>query len=305
MRNQVAAALITALLVVAIVAAIATTLISRLQIDIQRSEINFNADTAYLASEGVYAWAVVHYQDLIKNRNSTSAPIHWPIYMPTETLPGGKISGSLENAQGRFNINNLANPAYQPILARLINYVDGKISYKQGLMLARKVTSWLTPKDKNSTTDNAYQKMQPSYRSAHRSMLSPSELRLVDGFNAQLYYQLLPYLVALPQSTAIDVNASSEALLVAGGCTISGAAAVINYLKTNSDFQSLADFEKIAKFSADRSKDATQVFDTKSDYYFARANVTVGKVYFMAYYLLQYNKEHQRLDLIRYSQGTL
>lgn len=300
------AALITALLVIAIVAAIATALMSRLQIDIERSELNFNADKAYLAAVGVKNWAIAHYDDVYSAaQQKEAARPHWPIVMGQQPLSGGTINGYLENAQGRFNINNLINQDYQPTLAHLIQYVQPQINYQQAMKLAQNVSAWLSPGGSNDAADQKYLQQQPAYRVAHQLMVSSSELRLVDGFNADLYQRLSPYLIALPQVTPIDVNAASEALLIAGGVSANGAAATVNYLKSHSGFSNMDAFKQISQFNYSTDPKTSPLFAVNSEFFYAKANIVLGNVYFVAYYLLQYQQNQHSLEVLRYSQGTL
>lgn len=304
MRNQRGAALIVALLVIAIVAAVATTLMSRLQIDIARSSLNFNADKAYLASQEVRDWAIVKYVDIAQAQQQKLPPSSWPIIMPTQPISGGTIVGSLDSAQGRLNLNNLTSLAYQPLLAHLIQYVQPNIDSEQAAVLAMNVTLWLSPF--GPATNSAYQRNNPPYRIAHRTMISSSELRLVDGFTADLYQLLAPYIIALPQTaTTIDVNAASEAVLIAGGVSPSGAEAVTQYLKSHPGFSDINQFQSVAQFQASTNAANPQVFGITSTFFYAKADVTLGNVYFVGYYLLQYQQQTNSLTVIRYSQGTL
>lgn len=304
--KQCGAALITALLVIAIVATIAVALMSRLQIDIERSALNFNADAAYLASQQVRDWGVAKYTDIYKTQLQHLQNPNWPITMDTIAIPNGTIIGTLQNAQGAFNINNLTNPAYQPFFARLIQYVQPNIDYDQALTLAKNVTFWLSFASTGNTFDAVYQQKSPPYRAAHRLMISASELRLVDGFTGDLYQALSPYIIALPQvGTTIDVNAASEAVLIAGGISQAGAEAVINYLKNSPAFNDMDAFNQIAQFDASNGGSNSQIFGVTNSFAYAQANITLGNVYFVAYYLLQYQISLQNVTVIQYSQGTL
>lgn len=307
MGKQCGAALITALLVIAIVATIAVALMSRLQVDIERSALNFNADTAYLAAQQVRDWGVAKYSDIYKAQLQHLQNPNWPISMDTIAIPNGTIIGTLQSAQGAFNINNLTNPTYQPFFARLIQYVQPSIDHDQALTLAKNVTFWLSFVGMGTNTfDPIYQQKSPPYRAAHRLMISASELRLVDGFNSDLYQALSPYIIALPQvGTTIDVNAASEAVLIAGGISQAGAEAAINYLKNSPAFNNLEAFEQIAQFDASNGSAGSQIFGVTNSFAYAQANITLGNVYFVAYYLLQYQTSTQNVAVIQYSQGTL
>lgn len=303
MHNKRGAALIMALLVLSITVTIASFLVSQLQMSIERSELNFNADTAYLASIGVKNWAIAKYDEVLKAKNQNLPSPQWPIIM-TQSLAAGSVQGSLENAQGRFNLNNLTNPAFQPALARLINYVEPTISYTEGITLAQNLTLWLAPPSNLSAVDTDYNSMNPPYRVAHRSMLSPSELRLVKGFNARICAALEPYIIALPQTTQIDINAASKPVLIAGGISPNAADSVLAYLAQNS-FQNMNDFERISQYVPDSMNHSTPIFGIGSNFFYAKAEVKLDNLPFTAYYLLQYMQNLNSLSVIGYSQGTL
>lgn len=307
------AALIMALLVVALVSAIALALMSQLQIDIQRSSLSFDADQAYLAAAGVRDWGIIEYDQIVANQKLQLPPPRWPVAMPTQTIPDGAINGSLTSAQGRFNINNLySSPqnsgpqsaisgAPQMLFTHLLQYVEPDLSSDQAKTLTGNVATWFT-----GNNNAVYLQKQPPYLSSTNLMISPSELRLVDGFSADLVDKLSPYITALPVATPIDVNAAPKGLLIAAGLSESGADAVIDYLQNNGNFTNLDGFYAISQYNSATAMGSNQpIFTVTSNYYYAIANIQLGKVYFTAYYLLQYKQPNTPLQVIGYSQGSL
>lgn len=126
----------------------------------------------------------------------------------------GKVGGSIEDAQGRFNINNLAD-------AKDKTAVD---AFRQLLQinnlppdLVNAVLDWLDADQNTRFPDGAedvdYLQGEHAYRAANGLMGSVSELLYIKGFTYQMYQALAPALIALP-TTGIQVNVNTAKPLV-------------------------------------------------------------------------------------------
>ena len=80
-KHQTGSALITAILITAIVAAIATIMAVRQRVDIRETQLTVNADKAYLDLQGVQEWAIVTLAAL-KSQTTPLLPSTFPIIMP-------------------------------------------------------------------------------------------------------------------------------------------------------------------------------------------------------------------------------
>ena len=98
-------AIFMALLMIAIVAAIAVTLLRTQQIDIRRTQMMITSEQGYLYTQGVVGWAISALQSDLRTPAASSA---WPMILPPTSIADGqgKISGILQDAEGLFNINN-------------------------------------------------------------------------------------------------------------------------------------------------------------------------------------------------------
>ncbi len=219
MKQQQGVALITAVLIVALVTAIAVAMASKQQLDIRRSANIFNNDIAYLFALGAedYARNVLEW-DITKDGSKIDhTGENWAqtVSVPVE---GAMLTGTLQDLQGLINLNSLLNsngepnPIMQARFKRLLKQQDLEEA------IADAVLDWID-KDIESTgfggaEDDSYMLQTPPYRAANSLMVSSSELMLIKGVDAEAYSKLAPFVTALPKSdTAINVNTAPAEVL--------------------------------------------------------------------------------------------
>ncbi len=135
--------------------------------------------------------------------------------LPTLPVEGGTIKVSIEDAQGRFNLNSVVNPASRQVFDRLLQVL------RLDPQLANAVLDWIDTDDLVSpggggAEDVDYLNFNPPYRAANQPMASVDELRLIRGFDAKTVAALLPYVTVLPVATNdINVNTASPVVLAA------------------------------------------------------------------------------------------
>lgn len=305
---QAGAALITALLVLAIVAAIANDLISRAQLDIHRTGLFAVVQQADLDTTYSLAWAQLLYKLQVPPPPTTDGKVdtaavqlNLPAVLPLTAVKNASIEAILISAQGRFNLNNLATDSYVPIFAKLIQTVATSDAEKSTAIA--KATAYFLKSQINPQAEQAYATFIPSYQPSHRNLVSPSELRLVQGVTNVLYEQLEPYIIALPQNdTPIDPVAASAALLSSYGLTPEAVSAISHYLDEHHSFNNLSDFYTLAKFRPDTGK---PLFDLKSQYFLLRTLLYADNLERTVYSILQIDKTNAKLAVIQQSRTTL
>jgi general secretion pathway protein K len=215
-------ALITALLVVAIAALSATALLSSANLSIHRTAALRDSEQAWWVARGVQAWVLGILAADARDNNVDHLGEPWA--QPVDHLPvdHGFVRGQLVDAQGLFNLNNLAvqNPnaqaAYQQQFERLLAALPAG-SVPPGLVAA--IRDWTdpdqTPGFPSGAEDTVYLSLDPPYRAANQRFTVVSELLAVQGMSAELYGALRPLLIALPAETAVNVNTAPEAVLMA------------------------------------------------------------------------------------------
>ncbi len=182
-NQQKGTALISALLITAIAAVIATAVIVSLQMLIRESQLIVNSDVMTLDLQGVTDWAemtILGNSD-IKKIKSLQLRIN-----------GTTIRGKISAQQGLFNLNSLVNAGNETRFIHLLQAVLPNESIQHVTVLAKVI----------------------QYRAAHRPFVLINELRAVDGVTAPIYRTLSPYISALPPDHyQIDINAASIPVL--------------------------------------------------------------------------------------------
>jgi len=216
--KQKGIALITVLLIVALATFAAVAMTTRQQVDIRRTANVINGEQAYLYALGGESWVKRILLRDAKKSSIDSLNEVWATRLPALPIPGGSLQAQLEDLQSRFNLNNLvkedqASPKDIVLFERLLGVLD--LSPE----LAQVVVDWIDSDQEirypNGAEDNAYLIKTPAYRTSNTLFSSPSEIRLLSGFDKESYQKLLPYISTLPIRTQINVNTAPLPILMA------------------------------------------------------------------------------------------
>ncbi|OGT53595.1 MAG: hypothetical protein A3E84_03605 [Gammaproteobacteria bacterium RIFCSPHIGHO2_12_FULL_42_13] len=280
----------------ALIAAMAIAMMARLQRDIYRTSLLVHAVQAELYAQGSVAWAIDQLREDWEKKQPGSLVDKLPIASPVKNMQGYRVDSVIDDAQGYFNLNNLSVPEAQPDFQHLVNGVMPELNAKMAMDLAKALSDWVTPGLRDSFYDKYYLKLQPAYRAAHRSMLSVSELRLIKGMTPALYEKLLPYVTALPEKTAINVQLAAPQVLVTLSPTLTLAAAqqIENYRKqvpfTAVDKFTNFEIVKNHKISADK-------VTVTSAYFLVTTTVTIGVEKYLLYTLVSRVMQNEKLQI--------
>jgi len=162
---------------------------------------------------GALHWASLALLEDAAQNSTDDLGESWAMGLPTLPVEGGTIKVSIEDAQGRFNLNSVVNSSSLQVFSRLLE------ALRLDPQLANAVLDWIDSDDLVSpggAEDVDYLNFNPPYRAANQPMASVEELRLVRGFDAKTLAALLPYVTVLPVATNdINVNTASPAVLAA------------------------------------------------------------------------------------------
>jgi general secretion pathway protein K len=213
LSSQRGTAIIIALFVMAMAAAASIAMMSRLQVDIKRTQSLLNATQATQIAQGSVAWAIDRLNMDWQQKKPDQVVDKTPIVSTQDTKDGFKIESVITDVQGLFNINNLAVADYQFDFLRLLKIIEPKLKSSDATRITIAIHDWLTA---NNSPDIAayYAGLNPGYKSPHTLMASVSELRLVKGITPTLYTKLMPYVIALPSTTPININNAPAAVLM-------------------------------------------------------------------------------------------
>ncbi len=211
-------ALLTAIVLVAIAAVLATAIAFASAMSARRASTVFGSDQALLAAEGAEAMAAYLLKQSGPNNTQDSLNQPWATsYGPMELLPGVLLEfAQLEDQQSKFNINNLA-PGGATSAAAIAQFQQMLTLLGLETKWAPLIADWIDadnePNFPDGAEDSIYLGQSPSYRTANLPVTSISELLALPGFGRDRYNRLAPYITALPPGTSVNVCTASGVLL--------------------------------------------------------------------------------------------
>jgi general secretion pathway protein K len=278
MSRQRGMALITVLLVVAVVTVVSAGIIARQQLSIRSSANQLHVRQAWhFALGGETLAKAILQRDL--RQGDPRAPIDhlgeaWAKpRAPFALDEGGELRVQIIDLTGRFNLNSLLNQPNEAAVAQLRRLLRG---LQIEAPYAERLIDWLDADDQPSggygAEDNQYLLAQPAYRAANRELQDVSELRLLLEMTEADYQRLSPYVSALPADATLNVNTASARVLasVADGLSLSTAQGLVAARGSEG-------YRDRSSFTAQLGEVQSQVLDVSSQYFQVLSEVTVGE----------------------------
>lgn len=221
MSRQRGVALITVLLVVALVSVVCTGLVLRQQLAIRSTGNQLLVRQAQYYAEGGELLAKAILQRDLREGDPRQPLDHLgePWANPKLSFPldeGGELRLHIVDLSGRFNLNSLAaggeaTEIARQRLRRLLEQLQLPLDY------AERLQDWLDQDQDNQgaggAEDGQYLLLQPPYRTGPGLIREVSELRLLLGMKEAEYRRLLPFVSALPLAAELNVNTASAPVL--------------------------------------------------------------------------------------------
>jgi general secretion pathway protein K len=244
--------MLVAILLVALGTIIATAIAYESAMSARRGSATLAFDEALLVGQGAEALAAYGLQQVMRNSKPTggsSTPDVYPAQPwaqpvgPIEVVPGITLEATLEDLQGRFNLNWLVDPTAQsgagPNLPAVPNQngqnlqngqqgganqaANARVAFNHLLELAGVDTKWTDMivdwidsnqiPETQGAEDSAYLSQNPPYLTANQYLTSTTELLAIPGFGRENYAKLAPYITALPPDN-VKLNICSAPGLV-------------------------------------------------------------------------------------------
>lgn len=293
-------ALLTAIILVALTAIIASAIVFNTAMMARRSSSAFAFDQAAQMAGGTEALAAsaldLKYRQAA-NEDTEEDPWAQP-FGPVEVSPDVRLQAQVLDLSGRFNLNSLVdakgvkNPMAFEIFQRLL------LNLQMDSKWADMIVDWIDADSLASpqgAEDATYTSETPPYRTPNIAITSVSELLALKGFGANNYATLKDYVAALPRpgpvnSTKINLCTASGPLLNAlfnssQFTQASGALLLASQRKghcfpkpNDLQFQNPKEFADI---------DAQIGIGTTSDYFRLTSLISIGTSQFALYSFLQ------------------
>ncbi|MDC9522740.1 type II secretion system minor pseudopilin GspK [Pseudoalteromonas sp. Angola-31] len=295
-RESRGAALVIVLFIVALAAILAVEMSANLMVQVQKST---NLQGHQQAKWYVYGGEELAIKALKLSKDDdpdkTSLDQVWAMQGDTQyPVDNGTLSGKITDLQACLNLNALGeapdpnstsktNPAHKALFALLENIEDLPAEESEEAM-ADSVFDWL---DENSITyrsgaeEDEYLSRDYPYMSANSLFASPSELRLVKGFNPLVMEKVLPFVCVIPGSPLLSINVNTllpeQALILSAmidELSLSGAEAVIA-ARPETGFDSVDEFFSEVQQQGGTNLDSVkELFSINSEYFKLQTQAT-------------------------------
>jgi general secretion pathway protein K len=214
--NQLGMAVISAMLIAALVAAMASYLLFEQQLVINQVDNHLSASQARRMSNAAIEWSRA-----IMAEDAKLGPIDhlheaWARKLPATPFESGLINGFILDEQAFFNLNNLSqsngsNEAALQALKLFMAKAGGNPEAVNALV------DWID-KDRevtlpNGAEENAYLAQAAPYKTANQLLTEIGNLSRVMGFNNNTVARNTQYFVVLPEVTPINFNTASAEVL--------------------------------------------------------------------------------------------
>jgi general secretion pathway protein K len=216
--RQGGAAVLVAMLVVAIAALAASSFMFRSRVEWRRLENLTRLDQAHWVLRAAQQWGASVLLDDARHSSVDHLGEVWATRLPPVEAEAYRVSGGMEDLEGRFNLNNLVSKG-QIDNQQLATFVRLLRTLHLPEILAVAVADWMDaddiPLNTNSVESAYYQSLSTPYRAANHPLINVNELLGVKGVDRNILTVLRPYVTALPTRTPINVNTASPEVLAA------------------------------------------------------------------------------------------
>lgn len=321
-NRQKGVALITVMLIVALIAILATQMTSRLQLQMQRTANIASNQQAYWYAVGAEAFAKrLLAESFKKDKNVTHLNQMWAQGENTFPVDFGEITGEITDLQSCFNLNalrvdnnninkgqttdkSLARKAFEELLINI--NIEGVDNF-QAESMTDALMDWLDTDDNitgsGGAEDSDYASREFPYLAANNYLASMQELRIIEHFTVNVINKLKDYTCVLPNTNMNKININTiaqdqpELLTAMLGITKDQATQALSS-RGDKGFQTLADFFMLKELNKVKiSQEQKDQFTVKSEYFNLRTIASFNNSYFAMNSIMKVN-DNNKINVI-------
>ncbi len=315
------AALLTVLLLVAVMAVVSAAALERLTLATRLSANAGAMDQAHAYADSSSLLVGRRLDDLLNGQSGkVTLQGGWLGRAQPLPVPSGSATVTLHDGGNCFNLNSLVagqtedNLKQRPVaitqFATLMQLLGVNGGQAQGIALA--AADWIDSDSvpvQGGAEDEIYLRATPAYRAANRMMADASELRAVAGVTPAIYNLLRPWLCALPVTDLSPLNVNTLlpqqaplfAMLVPGRLSIDMARALIAQRPENGYGSTVAFWAAPALRGLTPPAEVAQQVRLTTRWFQAETSVDLGGARMRQWAL--YDTQSQPAKLVRRSWG--
>jgi len=215
-QKQQGIALITVLMIMAIMVTVAATMTGRLTLSLKRTEGLIFSQSVYWYGQAAADFGRMVLDEDFSDSEVVSLDQNWALEDMVFPLENGSISGLFRDMRSCFNLNALTVQDEDDVRATQITQFQAlleelDVSSYNAEIIAESTRDWV---DSNSSSDasqgaedSIYEARGVAHLAANQLMVDVSELRAVQGVSQYIYERIEPYLCAIPTTVQkINVN---------------------------------------------------------------------------------------------------
>ena len=270
--KQKGIAVVTAILIAAMVASLAFALTARERQWLNQMENRNDLSAAQSAAFAAVDLARLTLRDDMRNSQVDHLLETWTVPVPPINVDEGRVSGRLVELQGRFNLFNLqsggkVSEARVVMLQRLL--ATRNLPTEWAGKIAQAVARQAALIESNGAANKARNKLLP--------LANLAELSDLTGIEAGKLTVLEPLLVILPEATAVNVNfASPEVLMAVTPGLAAGEADQLVSRRASAHFKSVGDFTSALPERL-RTTAVSSAYTVESQYFLGEAQSWFGR----------------------------
>lgn len=279
LKSRKGVAIITAALVVAMAASVASYAIISQDVWDRQFENVAAMSKAESVARAAVDWGRTMVYDDARTQGTRRIGEEGPAIINAIPVDDGELNGQVDDAQAKFNLNNMVTKEGKASERDILIFKRLLVFLKMDTELVNTLTDWM---DADSDTrpggaeSEYYLQQKTPYRASNGMVFDLGELMYVKGFDRKKIEALRPYVIALPERMPVNVNTAS-ALVIASlysDMTLDVAKTLVDSRK-GARFNDKADYQSRLPTSVVTGNESD--YDISSIYYTVTANVKFGK----------------------------
>ena len=305
--RQRGVALITAILITALVSSVALNLAWDNALDMRRTMTLLYRDQAVQVAVGAESWVQSILRDDLAETDTDHLGEIWASELPglpvQSDVVQGELFGDIQDLQGRFNVNNLVDQNGEIDELALEQFRRLLIALELDPRFAGIAADWIDANLEAGFPDGAedaiYTGFIPAYRTPNLPITHATELAALEGMDKESFDILAPHIVALPGRTGINVNTATAPVLQSLGENLS--ASDVESLISEREDGGFADMQNT--FSTLVDPEILPQLEETTSYFQLRLVVQIATVRIIYFSTLQRGATGQVVPILR-SLGT-